>query len=90
MLRRIGSRNVALKCLNRLLLTGDYPFHQISDGDNTNDRIIMNDRQMAEIVLGHESHAFVYCVLGADGDDGASVGTPLCRRRTGASRFRAC
>jgi hypothetical protein len=74
--RRISARDVALKRLNRLLLAGNDPLHQVSDGDDSDHRVILNHGQVPEVALGHQRHALVYRVFRAHGDDGAGHQLP--------------
>src|ERR1039458_2297162 len=65
-LTRIRSRNVALQRLNGLRLAGDDPFDEVTDGDDADDGVILQDREMAKMVFCHQGHAFVHGVPRAE------------------------
>src|ERR1700692_4746761 len=58
----IRSRNVAFQLLNGLCLTGDNPFHQVADGDNSNYSVVLYHGQMSKTLLGHNCHTVVHGV----------------------------
>jgi hypothetical protein len=71
LLARIRSRNVAFQFLNRLRLIGDNPFHKIAKRDHSCQVVILDHREMAKMVPGHDCHAIVYGVVRTHKDDWA-------------------
>jgi hypothetical protein len=40
---------------NRGLLTGNHMFHQVADRDHSDDLVIVNDGQMAKVLVCHQA-----------------------------------
>ena len=51
-------RDVAFELLDREILFVDDSLHQIADGDNADDLVIYEHREVADPLLSHECHAF--------------------------------
>src|SRR6478735_8403996 len=56
--------DVALKLVDGLLLVGDDPLHQITDGENPHYLVVFQDREVAHPLVGHDGHALVDRVPG--------------------------
>ena len=55
----VATGDVALEGADGLLLAADDPLHEVADGDEADDAVVLDHGQMAEVVLGHEGEALI-------------------------------
>ena len=52
--------DVGLQLADGRSLGGDDPVHQVPNRDDARDPVSLQHRQMAEVVIGHQPHAFLH------------------------------
>ena len=70
-LRLVAAGDVAFEGADGFLLAADDPLDEIANRDEADDLVVLDHREMAEAVLGHEGEAFVDGVAKGDGKDRA-------------------
>src|ERR1035441_8934256 len=70
------SRDVAFQVPDGFFLTRDDPFHQIADRYHPHDGALLDYRKVPEMVIRHDGHALVDCVLGSHKDHRAGHNLP--------------
>jgi len=70
------SANVLLKLLNEIVLFRDNVLDQVSNGDHTNELVILYNGKMAHVALGHELHAAFCCFFRRDRNDRSAHDVP--------------
>src|SRR5580704_5384856 len=60
----ITACDIGLQVLNRFLLSGHDPVHQIADGNYAGHRLTLNYRKVAHSAVSHEAHAILDAFLG--------------------------
>ncbi len=66
--------------LDGVLLIGDDAFDQIADRDHADQFLVTQDRQVADVFVGHDRHAVLDRLLGLHKDDPRGHDVPdLCR-----------
>jgi|GEM_PF-3116170 len=50
--------------LDRKFLVTNNIFNQITNRDDSNEFVLVNNREMANLFIGHHSHTFIHCLLG--------------------------
>jgi hypothetical protein len=63
------SRNIGLKLEYGTGLRGNDPIHQVANRNNAHHLVVVHDRQMANAVFGHQSHAILDRVRGGHADN---------------------
>ncbi len=60
--------DVGFKELDLVALELNDIFDQVTDGNNTKDLVLLNNRQMANVFVNHDGHAFIECVRECHGE----------------------
>ena len=63
-------RKIRLHLVNGGALRRNDPIHHVADGNQPDHLALVNDRQMADALFGHQPHGVFDGMVGGDGDDG--------------------
>jgi hypothetical protein len=65
----VAAGDVILQAANGDFLVRDDGFDEVADADDADEFVLFKDREMADVFVSHQGHAFLDGVIGADKED---------------------